>query len=147
MAHLASRMGLVAAAHATGHPDRLDLRVVPSCVFTRPEVASVGLTEAQARSAGQPVKAVRFPYRALGKAWAAGETEGFFKLVAHSESGEVLGVHIVGARASDLIGEAALAMRLECTVGEVAQTIHAHPTLHEGLMECAESWLGMGVHG
>jgi dihydrolipoamide dehydrogenase len=147
LAHVASKMGLKAAAHATGHVVPLRLDVIPACVFTHPEIGNVGLTEAAAKEAGCDVTCAKFNYRALGKAAAMNETAGFFKIVADAKTGEVLGVHIMGAHATDLIGEAALALQLECTVEEIAHTIHAHPTLHEGLMECAESWLGMGIHG
>ncbi len=147
LAHAASQMGLTAAAHATGHRQRFLETVMPACVFSHPEIGSVGLTEAEARNRGHEVKCHRFSCAALGKALAMNQGEGFFKIVAEQKSGKVLGVHIVAAHASDLIAEAALALRLECTVEELAATIHAHPTLAEGLKECAEGWLGMGIHG
>lgn len=147
LAHVATKMGLVAAAHAMGKEAHVNYDVIPSCVFTQPEIGQVGLTEEQAKEQGRDVKSARFSYQALGKALAMGETQGFFKIVADAKTGEVLGVHVIGEHASDIIGEAALAMQIECTVEEFAHTIHAHPTLHEGLMECAESWLGLGIHG
>jgi dihydrolipoamide dehydrogenase len=147
LAHLAAKQGLAAAAAATGHEYYIDERVVPACVFSPPEVGAVGLTEAEARDQDREVSTAQFPYKALGKALCREETDGFFKIVADADSGEVLGVHIVGDNAADIIGEAAMAMQLECTVEEIAHTIHSHPTLYEGLAECAERWLGLGIHG
>jgi len=147
LAHVAGRQALVAAADACGEEAAMDYRVVPSVFFTMPQVGAVGLTEQAARDAGHEIKCARFPYTALGKAHAIGETDGFFKIVADAASGEVLGVHIVGAEATDLIAEAALAMQLECTVEEIAGMIHGHPTLHEGMMEAAHLWLNRPIHG
>jgi dihydrolipoamide dehydrogenase len=147
LAHVASRQGIVAAEHAAGREARMNYGVVPSCVFTEPEIGSVGLTAAEAQAKGIEVKEARFPFQTLGKAHAMGEPTGFLKILADAKTGEVLGAHIIGAHATDLIAEAALAMSLESTVEEIAQTIHAHPTLAEGMMECAHAWLGHLIHG
>ena len=146
LAHLASRMGIVAAEHAMGRNSKIDYDVVPACVFTHPEAANVGLTEADAAQRGIEVKAFKFPIQVLGKAQAVGETGGFVKLIADKKTGQVLGAHIVSSRAGDLIGEIALGMEVQVTVAELANTIHVHPTLAEGIMEAAEGWLGHGIH-
>jgi len=146
LAHLASRMGIVAAEHAMGENATIDYTVVPACVFTHPEVATVGLTEAEAAERGIEAKSFKFPIQVLGKAQAAGEKGGFVKLVGDAKTGQLLGAQIVCSRAGDLIAEAALGMQLEVTVEEIAHTIHTHPTLAEGLMQAAEGWLGQGIH-
>ena len=146
LAHLASKMGLVAAEHAMGRPARIDYRVVPACVFTHPEEAGVGLTEAEAAEQGIEVKVFKFPVPILGRAQAAGESGGFVKLVGDAKTGELLGAQIVSSRAGDLIAAATLGMQLETTIEEIAHTIHTHPTLGEGLLEAAEGWLGQGIH-
>jgi dihydrolipoamide dehydrogenase len=145
-AHVASRMGIVAADNATGHDahDRLD--VVPAGVYTHPEVAGVGMTEQQAQDAGRAVKVSRFPYQASGMAQAYGETAGMVKIIADEETGEILGALIIGQHATDAIHEITLAMRNELTVEEIAETIHAHPTFSEAVGEAAEGWLGLAVH-
>jgi dihydrolipoamide dehydrogenase len=146
-AHLASRMGVVAADQATGHTETRDRRdVVPIGIYTHPEVASVGLTEAEARKAGRKVRVARFFYLASGMARAYGDTEGQVKLIADEELGEILGAVVIGQHATDVIQEIALAMRSELTVEELAGTIHPHPTFVEGIMEAAEAWLGVPVH-
>jgi len=124
----------------------MDYRVVPSCNFTSPEVASVGMTEAQAREAGIDIKIGRFQYIASGRAHAMGETEGMAKIVGDAATDEVVGVHIMGAEAGELIASAALAMSMEATVEEMAHTIYTHPTLSEVLKEAAEDYLGKGIH-
>jgi len=146
LAHVASAQGIVAAEHAAGQNARIDYRCVPAAVFTCPEVGTVGLTEAEATAAGHKARAAKFPYQALGRAVAMGETAGFAKIVADDETGQVLGVHLVGPHASDVVAEGALAVALEATVGELARTIHAHPTLPEAIMEAARGWLGQAVH-
>jgi dihydrolipoamide dehydrogenase len=129
-----------------GHDERIDYRTVPAATFTHPEVASVGLTEAKAREAGHDVVVGRFPFTALGRAQTYGSTEGLVKVVAERRYREVLGVHIVGPGASDLIPEGVLAMHLEATLDDIADTIHAHPTLGEGTAEAAMVTLGLPVH-
>jgi dihydrolipoamide dehydrogenase len=146
LAHVASAQALVAADNATGGDAAMDYRVVPNCIFTQPEIATVGLSEAEARETVGEIRVGMFPYAALGKALAIGATTGFYKIVADASSDAILGVQIVGAHATDIIAEAALAIRLECTVAELARTIHAHPTLSEGLMEAAHAVHGDAVH-
>ncbi|MQY26695.1 dihydrolipoyl dehydrogenase [Nocardia aurantia] len=146
LAHVASHQGIVAADVITGHPAHIDYAVIPAATFTHPEIASVGLTEAAAREAGHEIVTARFPFAALGRAKTFGETEGFVKIVAGQRHGEVLGVHIIGPSASDLITEGALAISLEATLDELAGTIHAHPTLGEIGMETALAGLGMPLH-
>lgn len=146
LAHVASHQGVVAAESIAGHHASIDYDVIPAATFTHPEIASVGLTEAQATEAGHEVVATKFPFAALGRAQSYGDTEGFMKIVAGAKYGEVLGVHIIGHAASDLITEGALAMSLEATLDELAETIHAHPTLGEVGMEAAMSALGLPVH-
>ncbi|MEU5845995.1 dihydrolipoyl dehydrogenase [Saccharopolyspora shandongensis] len=146
LAHVASHQGVVAAETIAGHHAAIDYNVIPAATFTHPEIASVGLTEAKAIEAGHEVVAAKFPFAALGRAQSYGDTEGFMKIVAGKKYGEVLGVHIIGRSASDLITEGALAMALEATLDELAETIHAHPTLGEIGMEAAMSALGLPVH-
>jgi dihydrolipoamide dehydrogenase len=154
LAHVASAQGKVAVENIMGHPSTINYDVIPAGIFTLPEVGRVGLTEGQARERAQaagkdPEQAVqvgRFRYAALGKAQATGETAGLFKVIADAESGKVLGAHIVGSHAADLIHEAALAMAGGVTVGQMARMIHAHPTLTEGLMEAAEDLEGLAIH-
>jgi dihydrolipoamide dehydrogenase len=146
LAHVASHQGLVAAGVIAGHDERMNYRAVPAATFTHPEVASVGLTEARAREAGHDVVVGRFPFTALGRAQTYGVTEGLVKVVAERRYREVLGVHIIGPSASDLIPEGVLAMHLEATLDDIADTIHAHPTLGESGMEAAMVALGLPVH-
>ena len=146
LAHLASKMGIVAAEHAMGENVTIDYRVVPACVFTHPEAAEVGVTEAAAKEQGIEAKAFTFPLQVLGRAQALGELGGFIKLVGDVATGELIGAQIVCSRAGEMIAEMALAMQLEATLDEVAKTIHTHPTLGEGAMEAAEGWLGHGIH-
>jgi len=147
LAHVASRQGIVAAECAMGHEAKADLSAVPACVFTDPEIASVGKTTKECQDAGIAIKEQKFLFTGLGKAQAIGETSGWAKIIAEAKTGVVLGVHIIGPHASDLIAEAGLAMAMEATVEEIAHAIHAHPTLPEALMEAAEAWLGRGIHG
>jgi len=146
LAHVASRQGCIAAKNAMGGDERIDYRVVPTAIFTSPEIASVGLREQQAKEKGITVKIGRFPFRVLGKAQAIGEIAGIIKILSDSVSDRVLGVHIIGPHASDLIHEAALAMRNGLTSKDIAETIHAHPTLSEGLKEAAEDVYGEAIH-
>lgn len=146
LAHAASAQGVFVAEAIAGHASGMDITTVPSCIYTRPEIASVGLTEAQAKDKGLDVKIGKFPFRANGKALAMGETDGFVKIVADAGYHEILGVHIIGPRATDMIAEAVLAIRMECTATELAGTIHAHPTLSEAVMEAAEDVLGEAIH-
>jgi dihydrolipoamide dehydrogenase len=137
LAHVASKEGTIAAENACGHPARADYKSVPACVFTHPEVATVGLTEEQARAQGYDVLVGKFPFLANGKAVTYGERGGFVKIVSEQKYGEVLGLHIVGPHASDLILEGGLALQLEATLDEIDATTHAHPTLGEAIAEAA----------
>ena len=148
LAHLASKEGIVAVEHLAGHKDvrPINLRLVPNCTYCDPEVASVGLTEAKARELGYDVKIGKFPFSASGKARILGEEEGFVKIVAEGKYDEILGVHIIGAHATELIAEACVAMQLESTAEELGRTMHAHPTVSEAVMEAAEGVHGLTVH-
>ncbi|MEG0259749.1 MAG: dihydrolipoyl dehydrogenase [Lysinibacillus sp.] len=138
LAHVAAHEGLAAIEHiATGLCETIDPLKVPKCVYAYPEVASVGLTEKQALERGYTVKTGKFPFKAIGKALINGEHEGFVKIIADEETEDVLGVHMVGANVSDLIGEAALAKVLDATSWEIGHTIHPHPSLSEGIAEAA----------
>jgi dihydrolipoamide dehydrogenase len=119
---------------------------IPAVVFSDPEMATVGLTEEQAKEEGFKVKTGRFSFAANGRALSVNETDGFVKVVANEEDGRVLGVQIVGPEASDLIAEAGLAIEMGATLEDIALTIHAHPTLSEVTMEAAEAALGHGIH-
>ena len=146
LAHKASKEGVVAAECIAGLPSAADWKVIPDAVFCDPEVASVGLTEAKATEAGYTVKRSRFQFAALGRALAAGEPEGFVKVVSNEADGLVLGVQIVGPDASNLISELALAIEMGATVEDIALTIHPHPTLPEAIMEASELAAGKPVH-
>jgi dihydrolipoamide dehydrogenase len=146
LAHVASAGGEVAAENALGRSATLDLKTVPNCVYTDPEVASVGLTEAQAREAGHDVKVGRFPLSASGKARTYGDTDGFVKVISEDRFGELLGLHIVAPHASDLIHEGGVALALEATLEEVTATVHAHPTLGEAVREAALAARGQSLH-
>ncbi len=146
LAHLASKQGLIAAENATGGNASISYDVVPAAIFTSPEIASVGLREHQVKEKGIKYKVGRFQFRALGKAHAMGEIAGMFKIISEESTDKILGAHIIGPHASDLIHEIAVAMENGLTVKEIAHTIHAHPTLAEGIMEAAEDVHGMAVH-
>ena len=146
LAHKASREGKVAAEVIAGRPSAFDNVSVPAIVFTDPEVAWVGLTEAEAKAAQRPVRVGRFPLAALGRARTIARTDGMTKIIADPESNMVLGVGIVGPHASELIAEATLALEMGATVEDLAATIHPHPTLSESICEAAEVAEGMAVH-
>ncbi|MBI2400698.1 MAG: dihydrolipoyl dehydrogenase, partial [Deltaproteobacteria bacterium] len=129
LAHVASVQGIVAANNAMGKDAKMDYSVIPAGIFTDPEIASVGLREKEAEEKGIEVAVGRFPYAASGKAMGMGETEGFVQIVSDPATDKVLGCSIVGAHATDLIGEVALAMKTGATIKDIAETIHAHPTL------------------
>ena len=146
LAHVASAEAIHCVEHICGlTPDTVDYSTIPSCVFTSPEVASVGMTEQQAREKGIEYKVGRFPFTASGKATAAGDRDGFVKLI-FDESEKLIGAHMVGATVTEMLGEPTLAKRLGVTAHAIAKTIHSHPTMHEGLMEAAESALGAAIH-
>ncbi len=146
LAHKASKEGEVVAEVIGGKRAAKDWTTIPGIVFTHPEIASAGMTEQQAKEAGYDTKAGRFPFAALGRAMSIAETDGFVKVIMDTKSGRVLGVHIVGPSASDLISEAALAVEMVATVEDMALTIHPHPTLGEALMEASAAALGHAIH-
>ncbi|MCW5936400.1 MAG: dihydrolipoyl dehydrogenase [Fimbriimonadaceae bacterium] len=147
LAHTASYEGQVAAENCVRGPSRrADRRAIPNCIYTNPEVASVGLTEGEAKEQGYDVMVGKFAFRPLGKAMAAGEQEGFVKVVAEHKYGEVLGVHVIGAHATDLIAQAVTAIKLEATVDAMVDTIHAHPTMTEAFLEAYEDTHGVAIH-
>jgi len=137
LAHVASREGEVAAEHALGKDSSMDYRAVPNCVFTMPEIAGVGLTEQEAKERGIAYKKSRFPFTASGRALAMGQTAGMVKMICDASTGQVLGLHIMGPHATDLIAEGALAVRSGATAKDIVDTIHAHPTLAEAVREAA----------
>lgn len=145
LAHLAMAEGECAAHNALGGARAMDYTAIPSCVYTSPEAAWVGLSEEQATQRG-PVQVGRFPFMAVGKARVLGSSEGLVKIVAGRKHGELLGVHILGPHATDLIAEAVLALKLECTAEELSAAIHPHPTLSEAMMEAGMSLCGGAVH-
>lgn len=146
LAHKAQKEGIVAAEVISGLHSAADWKSIPWAIFTDPEVSGVGLTEKQATEAGYQVKRSRFPFAALGRAIAAGEPEGFVRVISDAQTRVVLGVQIVGPEASDLISEAALALEMGATVEDLALTMHPHPTLPEALMEASESAMGRPIH-
>ncbi|MCL5961516.1 MAG: dihydrolipoyl dehydrogenase [Chloroflexi bacterium] len=146
LAHVASTEGEVAVENALGHESRMDYKIVPRAVYTSPEVASVGLTEKEAKEKGYAVKTGRFPFAANSKAMIHGQGVGFVKIVAESKYGEILGATIVGPRASDLISEISMVMKLEGTLDEIIATIHPHPTTSEAIREAALYAEGRPIH-
>jgi dihydrolipoamide dehydrogenase len=147
LAHVASAEGIHCVEKIKGmNPPDINYEAIPGCTFCQPQVASVGLTEAKAKEKGFEVKVGKFPFMASGKAFAVGEREGFVKFVTDAKYGEILGVHIIGAEATELIAEATLAKTLEATTESVIKTIHAHPTLSESVMEAASAVYGESVH-
>jgi dihydrolipoamide dehydrogenase len=147
LAHAASEEGIVAVECMAGKREKgIDHSHLPACVYAQPEVAVMGLTEAQAKEKGYEVKIGKFPFLASGKAIAAGHEEGFVKLVVDKEYGEILGCHIIGHGATDLIAEMGLARTLEATTTEIAGTVHAHPTMSEAIMEAALNAEGRGIN-
>jgi dihydrolipoamide dehydrogenase len=147
LAHKAMAEGVVAAEAIAGRsPHPVDYDNVPSCTYCRPQVASIGLSEAKARTNGREITVGRFPFTANGKAVALGETEGFLKVVADKRTGEILGVHIVGSEATEMIHEFAVGRTLEATLEEIIHTIHAHPTLSEAALEATLAALGQAIH-
>ena len=147
LAHVAAHEAIVAVEHMAGHdPEPVRMELMPRVTFCRPQIASVGVTEEEARAAGREVKTGSFPFRALGKATIVGEIDGFAKLVADAESGLLLGTHIIGPHAGDLIAEPTFAQLVEGTAAEVAMNVHAHPTLTEVLPEAAMAVDGAPIH-
>jgi dihydrolipoamide dehydrogenase len=146
LAHVASAQGKVAVRNILGQPAEMRYDVVPAGIFTFPEIGRVGLTEEEARQQGMEVKIGKFRPVGLGKAHATGETTGLMKIVTNAKTRKIVGVHLVGSHAADLIHEAAVAMHMGATAETIAETIHAHPTMPEGLMEAAEDVDNMAIH-
>ena len=147
LAHVSSAEGIVAAERIAGQKTRpLNYDHVPGCTYCDPEIGSVGLTEAEAKARGYDVRIGTFPFGVLGRAKMAGETEGFVKIVAEKKYDELLGVHMIGPRSTELVAEATVALRLESTVEELIRTIHAHPTFAEAVGEAAHAAHGAAIH-
>jgi dihydrolipoamide dehydrogenase len=148
LAHVAAHEGIHAVEVMAGHsPHPIDYSLIAKCTYCRPEVASVGLTEREAKEQGRDVKVGKFQFRAIGKALVYGEADGFVKIVADGETDDVLGVHMVGPHVTDMISEGALARVLNATPWEIAHTIHPHPTLAEAIGEAALAVDGVAIHG
>jgi len=145
LAHVAFAEGICAAEHALGLGSKMDYQVVPRCTFTLPEYAAVGVSEAEAE-AQYPVKVARFPFKSLGMGQCLGELEGLVKIIAHAQTDQILGAHIIGPHAADLIHELALAMRGRLPSRVIMETIHAHPTLSEAVAEVAQALHGQAIH-
>ena len=151
LAHVATAQGRVVVDNliANENEDRMlqmNYDEIPAAVFTHPEIATIGLTESEAEARGIPIRMGRFPFAAIGKALAQGETDGFVKLIAHAETGKLLGGHILGGHAAELIGQITLAIKLNATAEQLTETIFAHPTLSEAILEAAESLFGQSTH-
>jgi dihydrolipoamide dehydrogenase len=147
LAHKATKEGEVVAEVIAGHKAAFDVRTIPAVVFTDPEIASTGLTEDEAKAKGHAqLKVGKFPFAALGRALSVNDTDGFVKVIADAKTGELLGVHVVGNGASDLISEAALAIEMGAVAEDLRLTIHPHPTLSEAMMEAAAVALGEAIH-
>ncbi len=146
LAHAASAEGVFAVENIMGKSREIDYRRIPRAVYTFPEIASVGLTEKEVRDRGLNIRIGKFPYLYSGKAMAIGETEGFVKIIAEEGLGEILGVHILGENATDLIGSCVLAMDVEASVEDLSETVKAHPTLSETIMEAALDWRRISIH-
>ena len=147
LAHVGGMEGIVAVSKIAGKPDKpINPLRIPNVTFCHPEIGSVGLTEARAREQGYDVKVGKFPFTANSRASIVGEHEGFIKIVSDAEYGEILGVHIIGPQATELIAEAVTAMELEATVEDLMWTIHAHPTLAEAMLDASNSVYGMAIN-
>lgn len=146
LAHVASTQGIKAVENAMGKSKKMDYRFVPSCIYTIPEIGVVGLTEEEAKQRYDNVSVGRFPLMACGKALAMGEIDGAFKVIVDKNEGKILGVHLFGANATELIAEATAIMKLGGTIEDLADTIHAHPTISEAIMEAGHDALGECIH-
>jgi dihydrolipoamide dehydrogenase len=146
LAHKASKEGEVVAEIIAGHKAAKDWVAIPAAIFTDPEIAIAGVSEEEAKKKGVEVRVGKFPFSALGRAMAVNETEGFFKVVSDKNTHQVLGIHIVGPEASDLISEGALALEMHAFLEDIGLTIHPHPTLGEGMMEASMNGLGHAIH-
>ena len=147
LAHVASKEGILAVDHMKGkNPRPINYDHVPNCTYCNPEVASVGLTEKRAKERGHTIKVGKFPFSAIGKASIMGQNEGFVKIICDAKYNEVIGMHIVGPKATELITEGTVAMELESTIDEILNTIHPHPTLAEAIGEAAHAVTGHTIH-
>jgi dihydrolipoamide dehydrogenase len=146
LAHKASHEAEVVAEVIAGHKAEMDVRVIPAVIFSDPEVASAGVTAEEAQKRGRTVKVGKFPFAALGRAIANADTDGFVKIIVDAETTEVLGLHVVGNDAGNIIAEAALAIEMGALADDISLTIHAHPTLPEAIMEAAKASLGEAIH-
>ncbi|MHB1394914.1 MAG: hypothetical protein ACYCYE_18015 [Clostridia bacterium] len=146
LAHIASAEGIAVSEYIMGKHSDIDFRTTPYCVYTRPQLAAVGITEKEAAARGYKVKTSIFPLYANGKALITGETKGIVKFVLDSETDEILGLHLAGGQATEMIGEGAVAIRLEATIDEILTTIHAHPTVTEAIQEAAHAAAGHAIH-
>ena len=147
LAHVASAEAILAVTNIVrGQDKKFDYKAVPNCVYTVPEVSSVGLTESEAKTQGYDVTVGKFAFRPLGKAMAIVEQDGFVKIVAEKKYGEVLGVHMIGAHVTDMIAAGVTALKLEATLEVMCDTIHAHPTMSEAILEAYEDAAGHAIH-
>jgi dihydrolipoamide dehydrogenase len=147
LAHVAHHEAVAVVNHIFGaalHP--IDYRQIPGCTYTHPQVASMGLTEKKARDAGHTIRIGKFPFSASGRALAAGESDGFVKLIFDAKYGELLGVHMIGENVTELLAELVLARKLEATEEEIIESMHPHPTLSEAVMEAAGAAVGRAIH-
>ncbi len=146
LAHVASKEGKIAAENIAGTEKEISYKVIPWAVFTSPEIGTVGLSEKQARGKNIKIHTGTFPFSSSGRAYISGETEGFIKIIADSQTGEILGARMIGPGASELVHEVAVAMEAELLVDDIASTVHSHPTFSETVMEAAEDYSGMSTH-
>jgi len=148
LAHVASQEGVTAVNHmADNHPLPIDENTIPACIYSYPEVASIGLTEEQAKETTAEIKVGKFPFKAVGKSLIQGDPEGFIKVIANKNTDDVLGVHMIGPHVTDMISEAGLAKVLDATPWEIGETIHPHPSLSEAMKEAALAVDGNQIHG
>ncbi|MEF8983644.1 MAG: FAD-dependent oxidoreductase, partial [Bacteroidales bacterium] len=147
LAHVASAEGIACVEKIAGkNPEPLDYRNLPSCTYTSPEIASVGMTEEAAKEAGYEIKVGKFPFTASGKANAGGESEGFVKLIFDAQYGELLGAHMIGAHVTEMIGELVVGKKIEATGHEFIKSVHPHPTMSEAIMEAAAAAYDEVIH-
>ena len=147
LAHVASAEGITCVEKIMGlNPEPIDYKNIPGCTYTNPEISSVGLTEAKAKAAGYEIKVGKFPYSASGKASAAGQKDGFVKLIFDAKYGELLGAHMIGGNVTEMIAELVVAKKLESTGHELIKAIHPHPTMSEAIMEAAAAAYGEVIH-
>ncbi|MEO1587637.1 MAG: FAD-dependent oxidoreductase, partial [Bacteroidota bacterium] len=147
LAHMASHEGIVCVEKIAGlEPEAIDYGNIPSCTYCQPEVASVGMTEKDAKEAGYELKVGKFPFTASGKATASGKRDGFVKVIFDAKYGEFLGAHMIGANVTDMIAEVVIARRLETTGHEIINAVHPHPTMSEAVMEAAAASYGEVIH-